>query len=629
MEHPRRKPAFFTVRRPWRMSPGRLRNTLRFEVWTGFVLLLIACGLAVLASANSRRASDLVNRSMSIRHAIVQLFGEVRDAEMARRGYLLTGDPEYLQPYLSTRRTLTATRAELRLLMSSDPVQRKLLDQLFPIIDQKMAELAGTIRLHDANDQAAALERLKAGHGQHLLRQIRELIEQLDANETHREEASLQQARLRQQQLLFAIVATTLLAFILAVLVVREAVRQRHETEFKNAVLREQIGHQRLTEAQLRQAQKMEALGQLTGGIAHDFNNMLAVVVGNLEIALRRLERSPDGVEKFIKNALAGAGKAAELTKRLLAFSRRQALHPSCISVNACVQEMWAIFSRTLGETIHIDLVLGDNLWNAYVDRPQLESALLNLAVNSRDAMEGQGRLTIETANAYLDPSYAKQNEGVTPGEYVMVAVSDTGQGMTQEVLRKAFEPFFTTKSVGKGTGLGLSQIHGFLTQSKGHIKIYSQVGLGTTVKLYLPRAESAQISPPSQHDGPVAALPHTVLVVEDDAEVRAFVTVAVEELGYSALQAEDAKEAEDLLSTNPEISILLTDVIMPGSSGVELASTMTRRYPELRVLLMSGYARDIVERAPLRDGHIHLIAKPFTIKELAQALRATLNEER
>ena len=605
-----------------------LQFTIRLEVLAGFVLLLIACGLAVLASSNSRHATNLVTQSMRIRHAIGEMFGEVRDAEMGRRGYLLCGNPDYLAPYRSARTDLSATRGQLRELMGGDPVQGKLLDQLDLAIDQKMAELAQSIQLYDTNGRDAALVMVEATRSNHLLAQIRSLVQQLDANETRREAASLHQARLRQQQLLWAIIATTLLASILAVLVLRESAQQRHEMEFKNAVLREQLSQQRITEAQLRQAQKMEAVGQLTGGIAHDFNNMLAIVVGNLEIALRRLEKDPGSVQRFISNALTGAGKASDLTKRLLAFSRRQALHPSSINVNACVQEMSAIFSRTLGETITISLVLGDSLWHAYVDRPQLESALLNLAVNSRDAMEGRGRLTIETANAYLDQSYSKQNEGVEPGEYVMIAVSDTGQGMTQEVLRKAFEPFFTTKSVGKGTGLGLSQIHGFLTQSKGHIRIYSEVGVGTTVKLYLPRAETSHILLPAQHDGPVAALPHTVLVVEDDAEVREFVTVAVQELGYTALQAENSIAAENLLVMNPEISILLTDVVMPGASGVELANAMTKRYPDLRVLLMSGYARDIVERAPLRNGRIRLLGKPFTIKELAQALRATLNDD-
>jgi signal transduction histidine kinase len=347
--------------------------------------------------------------------------------------------------------------------MADDPAQRKLLGQLDVVVGQKMSELAHTIELRKINDDVDAVATVKQGQGLHLMREIRYLIAQMDVNETKREVASLRGARHKQQQLLWTITATTFLALLLAVLVVREEARQRYEVEFKNAALKEQMQQHLSTEAQLRQAQKMEALGQLTGGIAHDFNNMLAVVVGNLEMALRRLEKGLDGADKFIRNALMGAGKASDLTKRLLAFSRRQALHPASIDVNACVQEMSTILSRTLGENITIKLALGDRLWHAYVDRPQLESAILNLAVNSRDAMDGHGELVIETANAYLDDGYARLNDGVTPGEYVMLSVSETGQGMSKEVLSKVFEPFFTTKSVGAAPALGLPRSTAFL----------------------------------------------------------------------------------------------------------------------------------------------------------------------
>ena len=610
------------------MLTNRMKRVVRLEVLAGFMLLLLACGLAVAASINSRRAYDLVNQTMRIQNAVGQLLGEMRDAELGQRGYLLTSNAAYLQPYSTARGQLAETQSELRSLIADDPVQRKLLDQLDGVIAKKMATLAHTIELHNANDPAGALAVVKTGQDLHLMQQIRYLIAELDVNETKREVANLRGARHQEQQLLWTITATTLLAFLLAVLVVREEARQRYEVEFKNAALKEQMQQHLTTEAQLRQAQKMEALGQLTGGIAHDFNNMLAVVVGNLEMALRRLEKGLDGTDKFIKNALMGAGKASDLTKRLLAFSRRQALHPASIDVNACVQEMSNILSRTLGENVSIKLSLADRLWNAYVDRPQLESAILNLAVNSRDAMDGHGELTIETANAYLDEGYARLNGDVSSGEYVMVSVSDTGQGMSQAVLNKVFEPFFTTKSIGHGTGLGLAQIHGFLTQSKGHIKIHSEVGVGTVVRLYLPRSESTQSAPLMPRNGLVAALPHAVLVVEDNPEVRTFVTAAVEELGYTALQAENAEVAESVLTTHPEVSILLTDVVMPGPSGVQLADVMTKRHPGLRVLLMSGYARDIVERAASGHNNIRLLAKPFTIQQLAEALRDALNEE-
>lgn len=610
------------------MPMRRLRRSLHLEILTGFLLLLVACVLAVMAATNSHNAYDLVNHSTHVRRTISDLFGELRDAEAGQRGYLLAGDRSYLQPYMRALDKLPQTQSALQALTAHDRSQAELVSRLDALIPPIMAELAQVIALHDAGHQADAMAAVKSGQGLRLMQKAQLLLETLDANETSRETISLRQVHNRQQQLLWSIVTTIALVFMLAIMVVRDQAKQRYEVEFKNAVLREQIDHQQATEAQLRQAQKMEALGQLTGGIAHDFNNMLAIVVGNLEIALRRLHKDTGSIEKFIHNALLGAGKASDLTRRLLAFSRRQPLHPTPVDVNACVHEMSSILSRSLGENITIALVPCEHLWAAFVDKSQLESAILNLAVNARDAMEDRGQLTIETANAYLDENYARQNTGVSSGDYVMVAVSDTGHGMSQEVLRKVFEPFFTTKGVGKGTGLGLAQIHGFLAQSKGHIKIHSEVGTGTSVKLYLPRAGAHHPAKAAKHNGLVAALPHAVLVVEDNAEVRDFVTMALEELGYTALQAESAKAAEAMLRAHPEISILLTDVVMPGDSGAQLADVVTKRHPQLRVLLMSGYASEIVERATTPHCRFRLLTKPFTIQELAEALRSVLNDD-
>jgi signal transduction histidine kinase/ActR/RegA family two-component response regulator len=611
------------------MPRTQLGKLVRYEVLAGFVLLLVACALAVLASIGTRHASSLVSQSLRIRQSMTELFGELRDTETRQRSYLLTGDSDYLQTYRENRQRLAARLAQLRELIANEANQRQLLDQLDAAVNQKITQLEHAITLHDAGQPTAAIDFIKSSRDAHTVRTIRTLIAQLEQNEMREEIIRLDHARHQQELLLVAIISTTLLAFFLAVLVMREEARQRHELAFKNAVLEEQIRRQRTTEDRLRQGQKMEALGQLTGGIAHDFNNMLAIVVGNLEMALRRLDRGMEGVDHFIRNALTGAGKAADLTKGLLAFSRRQALRPVSIDINTCVQQMSSILHRTLGENIVIKLVLGEGMWNAYVDRPHLESALLNLAINSRDAMEGHGQLTIETGNAYLDQSYANQNQGVTEGEYVMIAVSDTGHGMTPEVLKQVFEPFFTTKPTGHGTGLGLSQIHGFLTQSRGHISIHSEVGIGTTVKLYLPRSNTASAPAQQQNGHQVSCLPHAVLVVEDDTDVRAFVCGALEDLGYTAFEAGDAGNAEAILAKHPEISILLSDVVMPGPSGVQLAEAMIKRYPDLRVLLMSGYARDIVERATATDHRIRLLSKPFTIQELAECLKATLNEER
>jgi signal transduction histidine kinase len=609
------------------MASGQPNKLVRIEILAGFFLLLIACGLAILATANSARAFDLANQSLIARHAIDRLFGEIKDAETGQRGYLLTGKSDYLLPYHDALRELQQTQTQLHALIACTVAQRRMMSQLDALIDKKMVELEHTIQLYDTAGPASALAVVNDDQGLGLMKQIRNLVRQLDTTESDQEQARLHQYRLQQQVLLWAIMASTLVAFILAVLVVRQEERQRNELALKNAVLKEQMHQQLATEAQLRHVQKIDTLGQLTGGIAHDFNNMLAVVVGNLEIAQLRLERGAGDAGKFIRNALLGAGKASDLTKRLLAFSRRQALHPSAVDVNACVHEMSAILTRTLGENIAIKLQLAEHPWPAYVDRPQLESAILNLAVNSRDAMDGQGQLTIATANMSADEQYANQHAGAAPGEYVMVSVSDTGHGMTPEVMQRVFEPFFTTKAVGRGTGLGLSQIHGFVLQSNGHIDIESSPGGGTTIKLYLPRAPLSNAQADDNRQTLVAALPHVVLVVEDDPDVRALAKGALEELGYTALVADSAEAAESILRQHPEVSILLTDVVMPGPSGVSLAKAMTKRYPELRVLLMSGYPRDIIDTQPRDDG-TRLLAKPFTIRELAEALRGTLNDD-
>jgi nitrogen-specific signal transduction histidine kinase/ActR/RegA family two-component response regulator len=381
-------------------------------------------------------------------------------------------------------------------------------------------------------------------------------------------------------------------------------------------------------ESQLRQSQKMEALGQLTGGVAHDFNNMLAVIVGNLEMLIRRLPEQDGRNQKLAENAFKGAMRAAELTRSLLAFSRQQPLKPKAVDVNQCVSDMSTMLRRAIGEDIQIEVVQGVGLWRAYVDRPQLESAILNLAVNSRDAMSGSGRLTIETANALLDQAYADAHEEVVQGQYVMVAVTDTGAGMPPEVINRAFDPFFTTKEVGQGTGLGLSQVHGFARQSRGHVKIYSQVGIGTTIKIYLPRdtSDKSEAEPPR----PTAVeLPRVeqrkVLVVEDEADVRAFALSALQDLGYETAEADSASAALDMLARDEQITVLLTDVVMPGVDGPTLLDQAKGIRPDIAVLFMTGYTRNAVVHNGMLDQGVRLISKPFTLDELARELRATI----
>ena len=323
------------------------------------------------------------------------------------------------------------------------------------------------------------------------MRDIRTALDEFDGDETNIENARNNKAALLRSVLLLVTVIAGVLAATVAILVGFTMRRQVGELRLLTASLKVQMLERENAESSLRQAQKMEALGQLTGGVAHDFNNMLSIIVGNLDLAMRRLSGEDPRARVYVENALSGARRAAKLTKRLLAFSRLQPLKPQSTDANKCVADMSELLRRTLGEGIELEAVLSGGLWRAIVDVHQLESAILNLVINARDAMDGVGRLTIETANTELDRAYADAHVEVTPGQYVMIAVTDTGRGMSEGVIAKAFDPFFTTKPSGAGTGLGLSQVHGFIKQSKGHVKIYSEEGKGTSIKIYLPRDTS------------------------------------------------------------------------------------------------------------------------------------------
>lgn len=390
----------------------------------------------------------------------------------------------------------------------------------------------------------------------------------------------------------------------------------------------EAVDERMKAEDALRQAQKMEAIGQLTGGIAHDFNNMLAMVVGGIGLLERRLQRGETDVGRYIDAVREGAGRAASLTQRLLAFSRRQALWPQPLDANRLVGEMSELLCRTLGETIRLDTVLAGGLWPVHADSNQLENAIVNLAVNARDAMPEGGRLTIETANCHLDAAYAARH-AIPEGQYVMVAVTDTGIGMPPEVQAKAFDPFYTTKPIGKGTGLGLSQVFGFVKQSHGHVTIHSEPGLGASVKIYLPRheGEAADTAHSEAAVSPRALADEVVLVVEDDANVRAVAVQMVRELGYGCLEASCGSDALGLLQAHPEVALLFTDVVMPDMNGRELWREAERLRPGLKVLFTSGYTRDAVVHNGIVDPGVHLLPKPATLEELSSRLRQILDE--
>jgi len=395
-----------------------------------------------------------------------------------------------------------------------------------------------------------------------------------------------------------------------------------------NAELTAQMAAREKAESLLRQIQKMEAVGQLTGGIAHDFNNMLSVIISSLDLLQRRLDRGETNIDRFVASAREGANRAAALTSRLLAFSRQQPLAPEVLDANRLVAGVTELLQRTLGEAIRIETVLAAGLWKTHADGTQIENAILNLAVNARDAMPEGGRLTIETANAFLDDAYTASHDGVMPGQYVQIAVSDTGTGMSEDVASRAFDPFFTTKKVGMGTGLGLSQVYGFVKQSNGHIKIYSEPGHGTTIKVYLPRYYGEdQARALRREAGPLlaGASHEVILVVEDEERLRQLTVDTLTELGYTVLQAGNAGQALALVDAHPEIRLLFTDIVMPDVSGRKLADEAVRRRPGLRVVYTTGFTRNAVVHNGILDTGVNFIAKPFSMEDLAAKIRQAL----
>src|SRR6266700_3631065 len=407
------------------------------------------------------------------------------------------------------------------------------------------------------------------------------------------------------------------------------ALRKRTERILREA--RRELGQAR---EQFAQSQKMEAVGQLTGGVAHDFNNLLTIIVGNLDIALRHLESWTEGpaerLRRVINNAMRGAQRATTITQRLLAFSRKQPLDPKPLNVNKFLNGLSDFLRRSLGETVALDIFGADGLWQVEADPVQLEAAILNLAVNARDAMSEGGKLTIATSNCFLGEEYCRHLEEVVPGEYVQIAVSDTGTGMSKDIVERVFEPFFTTKQAGQGTGLGLSQVSGFVKQSSGHIQIDSEPGEGTIVKIYLPRL-LREIGEDEVPESEVAAdVAQTILLVEDDHDVRAYVVEILRELHYRVLEAHDADSALGIVDRNDvRVDLLLTDVVLPGMNGRQLAEALKVRHPGIRVLFMSGYSRDAIVHEGRLDPGVELMQKPLTQDVLEEKIRAILNSAR
>jgi CheY-like chemotaxis protein len=385
----------------------------------------------------------------------------------------------------------------------------------------------------------------------------------------------------------------------------------------------------RRTEQALQQAHKMETIGKLTGGVAHDFNNLLQVISGNLQLLLSDVGDNPRALRR-VENAIGGVSRGARLASQLLAFGRRQALEPRVVKISRYVAAMDDMLHRTIGEEIELETIISAGLWNVLVDTAQVENAVLNLCINARDAMDGIGRLTIEVSNATLDDAYARSNLDAVPGQYVMIAVSDTGSGMTPEVLQQAYEPFFSTKPEGKGTGLGLSMVYGFVKQSGGHIKIYSEVGQGTSVKMYLPRSHEAEHAPALANVQPIIGGTETILVAEDDDDVRETVVELLSELGYRVLKANDASSAMAIIASGMPIDLLFTDVVMPGPlRSPDLARKAREMLPGLAVLFTSGYTENAIGHGGRLDAGVELLGKPYTRAALAQKIQHVLANQK
>jgi signal transduction histidine kinase/CHASE3 domain sensor protein/FixJ family two-component response regulator len=710
-------------------------NVVVYAVLIIFLLLMSGLIWDRLNAAQSAR--EWSQHSYDVLGTIKDLNLAVRQAETGQRGFLVTGDDNYLAPYKEALDRVGLLQDELQRLTVDNPIEQDRLHTLAPVLQRKLEELAQTIQLRRDLGFEAARQVVITDVGREYMQQIETTLATMSTDERRLLAQRLAETESRGVWVRWLVVGGIVLAVMTLLWATRMlsqawsrsyaveteqralALRLRtsldslsqgiavftsdfrlinwnecfqilldlpkamvrpgtpyaafveHTTKEGVALLEseDQVQHGRraLTEpvtyersrsnqhlelrrtsmpdggfvltvsdmtkrAQaegvLRESQKMQAIGQLTGGIAHDFNNLLTVILGSLEFIRAKLEGQP-AMQTRVERAISAVQRGATLNGQLLAFARKQPLAPTPIDLAATVPDLVPLLRRTLGEHIDVRYVEAAGLWPAMADATQLESALLNLALNARDAMPGGGRLTIELANKVLDDQYARSHSEVAPGDYTMLAVSDTGSGMTPDIVARVFEPFFTTKPDGKGTGLGLAMVFGFVKQSGGHIKIYSEPGEGTTVRLYLPRAIGA-VMPSGQRGGAPVELPRgsaTVLVIEDDPAVREVTISILGDLGYRTLEAADGDEGLRLFGANAgAIDLLLTDVVLPGKMrGHEIAERIKAMRPKMPVLFMSGYTENsIVHQGRLDDG-VQLLGKPFTREQLARKVAQVL----
>jgi signal transduction histidine kinase/CheY-like chemotaxis protein len=711
-------------------------NMLLFGVMVA--ILVLVGGVSWERFNATRMALNMSKHSSDVVTVIRDLRLEVRNAETGQRGYVLTGDEDYLVPYNDAVTRIGGLQGDLQRLTADNASQQTRLRELAPVLQRKLEELAQTIQLRKSVGFDAALQVVRTDIGRTFMKDIEVVLDAMTADETDLLDQRMHVADSRGMVVqwlvaLGAVIAIVTLLWAAKLLNNAWARSYEAETEQRTLALRlrasldslsqgvavfssdwlltnwnecfqvlldlpkgmlhsgapylnfqaevlldgvplleseSQIRHGRqvvgqpvtferknasghqleirrttmptggfvLTvtdmtkraeaESVLREAQKMQAIGQLTGGIAHDFNNLLTVILGNLEFIHGKMEG--DAVlGKRVERAVWAAQRGATLTAQLLAFARKQPLAPKPIDLKASLPDIVPLLQRTLGEHIDIRYVEAAGLWLAMADAAQLESAVLNLALNARDAMPGGGRLTIEMTNKVIDEDYAQRHAEVTPGEYVMVAVSDTGHGMTPDVLARVFEPFYTTKPDGKGTGLGLAMVFGFIKQSGGHVKVYSEPNEGTTVRLYLPRARDSLPVDLQRSSAPLD-LPRgtaTVLVVEDEPAVREIAVAILTDLGYRVLEAGDGEEGQRVFGLHAaSIDLLLTDVVLPGKiRGRELAERITAMRPDVRVLFMSGYTENSIVHHGRLDEGVQLLGKPFKREQLARKVADAL----
>ncbi|MES1198704.1 MAG: CHASE3 domain-containing protein [Pseudomonadota bacterium] len=605
----------------------------------GLFLLLLSVAVAFWQVEEQHRHNEAVRVSYDLRSQSRQILLSLQDAETGQRGFLLTNDRAYLAPYAQARQSLASQLPAFAASTVNDPEAHALALHLQTLSAQKLAELDDTIRLRQAGRTTQALALVNTDLGKNVMDQIRNEVSAFLVKEGFVLNAELTASESASNTLRLTVLAAALILIAIAVLLavtVRSAMRElrasRDALQASNDRLMREISGRQRAETKILHMQKMEAIGQLTGGVAHDFNNMLAVITGALALIQRRIEKGDYDIKKYLDGANDAARRAATLIGRLLAFARRSPLTPTVINPNQLVAGMSELLRRTLGETVQMETVLAGGLWNAYADVSQLENAIINICVNARDAMldQGGGKLTIETGNAYLDEQYASLNPDVVAGQYVLIAITDTGAGMPADVAARAFEPFFTTKDQTKGTGLGLSHVHGFLKQSGGHVAIYSELGHGTTLKLYLPRTQrNVSAAPePTLAEAPAGDPATLILAVEDDSRVRSMTVAALRELGYTVIHADSGQSALDMLASHPHISLIFTDIVMPGLSGRALADEARRRDPAVKVLYTTGYTQNAIVHNGVVDADAQLLMKPYSIDQLARKIRIVLDQK-